>query len=826
MARQPERHSDEGSAAAEHQYVALEAGGIGTWHWDLVTDRMSWSAQMFRNLGLSPGPGDDLYARLLGAIHPSERASANDAFLRFRACPGPMRLEIRLPGPNEEPHWVVFLGQVIADGNGIPTEMLGITIDSTRRQRSEGETLAALRRSEQQLRELNGQLAVRAEERARQLGASRAQMQAIFDNSPDWLTLFRATGDGRFIYEDMNRATEIAYGLDREQVIGRALEEVLGIEQARLPLRLMRACIETGQNQRYNAQRSMAGVIRSIDVMFVRVPERHDGDYRIMATARDITERKAAEATLRSSEEQFKRLVQGVTDYSLYMLTPDGKVASWNAGAQRIKGYTPEEIIGEHFSRFYTKEDRQNGEPERALATAAREGRFEKEGWRVRKSGERFWANVIIDAIREGEGEGEGEGEIIGFAKITRDITEQRNARIALDRTREALFQSQKMEAIGQLTGGIAHDFNNLLTAVIGSLEIADRRVSDESVKRLIANAMRGAQRGAALTQRMLVFARRQPLDVQPVDIPSLVRGMRELLERSLGPSVLIETRFPLSLQLVKTDANQLEMALLNLLVNSRDAMPQGGPIIVAARSETVESDRGQLRPGPYVCLSVTDAGEGMDEKTLSRATDPFFTTKDVGKGTGLGLPMVHGLAQESGGELVLKSRIGQGTTAELWLPVAERSPVAAVKTRAPEPSQDPPKLTVLVVDDDPLVLTNIAAMLEDIGHTVFEAASAHEALAILRRERAIQLVLTDQAMPQMTGLQLVEEIKSGWPDLPVILASGFAELPPGADPLLITLAKPFLQYDLAQAVKMALEDPQTRRVVRFRTPRARNSDS
>jgi signal transduction histidine kinase len=210
------------------------------------------------------------------------------------------------------------------------------------------------------------------------------------------------------------------------------------------------------------------------------------------------------------------------------------------------------------------------------------------------------------------------------------------------------------LEAIGQLTGGIAHDFNNLLTAVIGCLEIASRRVSDKSVKRLIDNALRGAQRSAALTQRMLVFARRQELDVQPVDIPSLVRGMSEMLERSLAPSVLVETRFPLNLQWVKTDPNQLEMALLNLMVNARDAMPEGGPIVVAARREAVAGNQGQLRPGSYVCLSVTDTGEGMDEDTLSKATDPFFTTKEVGKGTGLGLPMVHGLAQESGGELVL----------------------------------------------------------------------------------------------------------------------------------------------------------------------------
>jgi PAS domain S-box-containing protein len=521
---------------------------------------------------------------------------------------------------------------------------------------------------------------------------------------------------------------------------------------------------------------------------------------------------KTASATLRNSEEQFRLLVQGVTDYSMYLLGLDGRVATWNEGARRIKGYEPEEIIGQHFSRFYTEEDRQNGEPERALATAMREGRFEKEGLRVRKNGEKFWANVIIDALRNDD------GQIIAFAKITRDITEQREARAALDRTRETLFHSQKMEAVGQLTGGIAHDFNNLLTAVIGSLEIAERRVSDASVKRLIGNAMRGAQRGAALTQRMLVFARRHELDSRPVDIPTLVRGMSEMLERSLGPSVFIETRFPLQLPWIKTDPNQLEMALLNLMVNARDAMPQGGPIIVAARSETIGEGQ-RLRPGSYVCLSIADSGEGMDDDVLARATDPFFTTKEVGKGTGLGLPMVHGLAQESGGALVLKSQRGKGTTAELWFPVAEKTPIeTSVNEVAARPATIPGKLTILVVDDDPLVLTNMVAMLEDSGHIVHEASSAHEALAILGRESEIELVLTDQAMPQMTGAELIDEIKSRWPKLPVILATGFAELPPHIDPFQqVTLAKPFLQYDLQRAVSAALEDPKTRRVVRFR---------
>jgi CheY-like chemotaxis protein len=293
---------------------------------------------------------------------------------------------------------------------------------------------------------------------------------------------------------------------------------------------------------------------------------------------------------------------------------------------------------------------------------------------------------------------------------------------------------------------------------------------------------------------------------------------MSELLERSLGPSIFIETRFPLNLPWIKTDPNQLEMALLNLMVNARDAMPQGGPIVVAARSKPVGEGQ-QLRPGSYVCLSVTDSGEGMDDATLAKATDPFFTTKDVGKGTGLGLPMVHGLTQESGGTLVLKSQKGKGTTAELWFPVAQKPPVATTLNEVPAGTATISRnLTVLVVDDDPLVLTNMAAMLEDLGRIVHEASSAIEALSILGRESAIELVLTDQAMPQMTGAELIGAIRDRWPKLPVILATGFAELPPDIDPLQqITLAKPFLQYHLEQAVNAALEDPKNRRVARFR---------
>jgi PAS domain S-box-containing protein len=377
---------------------------------------------------------------------------------------------------------------------------------------------------------------------------------------------------------------------------------------------------------------------------------------------------------------------------------------------------------------------------------------------------------------------------------------EERSA--ALLKAQAALQQAQKMEAIGNLTGGVAHDFNNLLAAVLGSLQLLQKRTSDPGQVRLIENAMQAAQRGAMLTRRMLAFARKQDLKSEAVRVPSLVEGMRELLESVLGPTIRIQTALPASLPLVQIDANQLETALLNLAVNARDAMNGNGRITIAAGHEVLGMPAHGLAPGAYVRLSVTDEGAGMDEATLKRAIEPFFTTKGIGQGTGLGLSMVLGFAQQSGGTLILSSAPGQGTTAEIWLPVAaaleETGAPGETVAAAPAPAA---RLSILLVDDDSLVLRATCEMLEDLGHTVEAVSSAAAALDMLAK-RPFDLVVSDHAMPNMTGAQLCHEIAGRHAGTRCLLISGYAELP--ADIPASRLAKPFDQEALARAVQAA----------------------
>lgn len=606
--------------------------------------------------------------------------------------------------------------------------------------------------------------------------------------------------DGRV--SSWNPGAERFKGYEAHEIIGRHFSVFYTDEDraSGLPDHALRTAREQGRFERegWRVRKDGARFWAHVIVDPIRSPAGELLGYA--KVTRDLTERRAAEDALRASQEQFRLLVQGVTDYALYMLDADGVVTNWNVGAQRIKGYEAHEIVGRHFSHFYTKAERQAGAPAQALRIAAEEGRFEREALRVRKDGATFWAHVIIDPIRDER------GQVIGYAKITRDITERVQRQRQLEEAREALVQSQKMDAIGQLTGGVAHDFNNLLMAVMGSLELLRKHLPPEpKAEALLENALRGAQRGASLTQRMLAFARKQELKPQSVDVAALARDLASLAERSVGPDIKVVLQTPPALPRVYADPSLLETSLLNLVLNARDAMSSGGRVTISADLETAsERSVPGLPAGDYVRLAVADTGHGMDAETLARAAEPFFTTKGVGKGTGLGLSMVHGLAEQSGGKLRILSREGEGTRVEIWLPLAEADQGAEpVATATDATGERLSPLRVLAVDDDGLVLTNALALLEDLDMEAVGAASADEALAMLERQ-AFDVVITDFAMPQMNGVELAREIARRWPATPVILSSGYAEAP---DSELPRLPKPYSRSDLRAALGAAARE-------------------
>ncbi len=509
----------------------------------------------------------------------------------------------------------------------------------------------------------------------------------------------------------------------------------------------------------------------------------------------------------------YERLVQSITDYAIFMLDAQGRVASWNPGAARIKGYSADEIIGQPFSRFYTSEDLAIGVPERALKEAAESGRFASEGWRRRKDGTRFWAAVVIDPIRNDD------GAVIGFAKVTRDLTERRQARLELDRSREALFQAQKMEAVGQLTGGLAHDFNNLLAGISGSLEMMRARLAQgriAEVERYVAAAQGAASRAAALTHRLLAFARRQPLEPKPVDADRLVAGMEELIRRTLGPGIALETVASEGLWTCLCDPNQLENAILNLAINARDAMPAGGRLTIETCNCLIDEDAGrrrELTPGQYVRIGVSDTGAGIPADILPRVFDPFFTTKPAGKGTGLGLSMIYGFAKQSNGQARIYSEPGRGACVKLYLPrhVGE-SPAEDGAPRSDAAPRGEAGQTVLIVDDEPTVRMLIADTLSELGYDTIEAGEAVAGLKVLMSDARIDLLISDIGLPGgMDGLQMTERARERRPSLKVLFITGYAEnaairagtLPPDAQ----VISKPFAMEKLASRVKRIVGD-------------------
>jgi PAS domain S-box-containing protein len=608
----------------------------------------------------------------------------------------------------------------------------------------------------------------------------------------------------------------VSWNPGAQQIKGYTSEEVIGEHFSRfytdeeraagIPEQALRIAAETGRfateawRVRKDGSRFWAMVV--IDPIYQ--------DNKLIGFAkisRDVTEQRAAQLAALESERRFRLLVEKVTDYAIFMLSPEGYVTNWNAGAERIKGYTAAEIVGQHFSRFYTPEDAEADIPSRTLDTARREGRSEAEGWRRRKDGSRFWASVVVDAIYD-------EGELIGFAKITRDLSERREAQKQLEAAREQLFQAQKMEAIGQLTGGLAHDFNNLLAGIVGCLELLRTRLAQGRIgelERYITAAQGASSRAAALTHRLLAFARRQTLDPRPTDANKLVADMEELVQRTVGPAIQVETAQAIGLWPTLCDPNQLENAILNLCINARDAMPESGRLTIETANMWLDARAARerdMQPGQYVAICVSDTGVGMSSEVKARAFDPFFTTKPTGQGTGLGLSMIYGFTQQSGGQVRIYSEEGEGTTVRIYLPrhqgEADEEQEQAMLSEAPRAEAGE---TVLIVDDEPSVRMLVTDVLEELGYAAIEAADGVAGLKLLESDMRIDLLITDVGLPGgVNGRQMADAARRVRPKLRVLFITGYAEnasigngrLAPGMH----VMVKPFGMEMLASRIR------------------------
>jgi PAS domain S-box-containing protein len=632
-------------------------------------------------------------------------------------------------------------------------------------------------------------------------------------NSPDLDTSERPSAAGFYLLDrdgkvtGWNDAAEREAGYPPQELRGILFEELFAPDPAQPGVAAgLRVAGRQGRSESrgWFTRKNGSGTPVCLSIERVRSGSGRNGAFA--ASVVDLAADRSGANALVASERQFRMLVQGVVDYAIYMLDPDGHITNWNLGGERIKGYRSDEAIGQHFSIFYTPEDRAKGVPKRALATAAREGRYESESWRVRKDGTRFWAGVVIDRILDPN------GKLIGFAKVTRDLTEKKLAAEELEQARAALAQSQKMEAVGQLTGGVAHDFNNLLTVITNGLDLLSGPLRDEAQKRrIIDSAQRAADRGAKLTQQLLAFSRRQPLRPEIHNVNRLIEGFEAVLRRACPEPIEVEIDLSSRPVAASIDAPQFETALLNLVVNARDAMPRGGTLRIATDKAAIDARRARLMsdipPGDYVTIAVGDTGEGMSGEVQSRAFEPFFTTKDVGKGSGLGLSQVYGFVTQSGGHVSIDSKPGGGTTVTLYLSAAH--PPARQKAAEDEGADILPGLgRILVVEDDPEVLDVTVETLRTIGYEVLTAADGPSALAVLRRDPAIDVLFTDVVMPRgINGIELAREAARLRPQLRILLASGYPKTALSdehgiADSEFAFLSKPYRGSELANKLR------------------------
>jgi PAS domain S-box-containing protein len=847
------------------------AGGIATFEYDYASGAWNWSAQAAAIFGLDEQKLDHWEKAVFVDDIPKIRAAV-EASEQGDGC----YVEFRVKHPDDSLHWIAANGQIARESS--PRLLRGAIYEITARKALEvrllalNETLEArvteLRLEARNLEILNDTgVAVAAERDITTLvqtvtdagvQLSHAEFGAFFYNvmreDGEAYTLYTLSGVPReaFAKFPMPRNTAIFEPTFRGRGPLRS-DDILadprygknaphkGMPEGHLPVRSYLAVSVVSRSGEVlgglffghsqprvftdRAERIVSGLAAQAAVAIDNtrlyqanqneIDSRRKAEQELQRSNQTLEERAeqralqlaASQTKLEDTERRFRLLVESVTDYAIYMLDSQGHVVNWNTGAERIKGYAREEIIGHHFSRFYTEDERAKGVPAKALAIAATSGKYDAEGWRVRKDGTNFWAGVVINSIKSPR------GELLGFAKITRDLTERRAAD-------ERARQAQKMEGIGQLTGGVAHDFNNLLTIIIGNLETLQRNLDVvplpvERLRRSAGNAMRGSRRAESLTQRLLAFSRQTPLAPKPTDIGRLVGGLSDMLRRTLGEQVVVETVLGGGLWRANVDPNQLEVAIINLAVNARDAMPKGGKLTLETANvyldESYAASQVEVVPGQYTMVAVTDSGSGMTPDVLAKAFDPFFTTKDVGHGTGLGLSQVYGFARQSGGHVKIYSEIGEGTTVKLYFPrvhaAVSQHEIEGVEAVVRGSANE----TILVVEDDADVRGYSCDMLRDLGYSILEAENGEVGLKLLDAHPNIKLLFTDVGLPgSINGRQLADEARRRRPHLRVLFTTGYARnaivhdgrLDPGVE--LIT--KPYAQAALSTKLRDMLE--------------------
>lgn len=781
----PERTAAALRASEERLRIAQAAGGVGTFEYIPDSERMLVSPEFCRIWGVEVIEEAPI-GFFMALIHPEDRDRVRSTHDE-RAANALDPIEYRIIRPDTgEIRWLARRGEPVRDPATGAIRWYGVVYDISGRKAAED----ALREREEQL-------------------------SAFIDQATAGFGQVDLTG--RFTLVN-DRFCQIV-GRSRDELLASTLQEITHPDDLPANLDKFERAVADGtpyvHEKRYvRPDGSIVWVNNSVSVI-----RRPSGEpYGILAVTIDVTERRAAEAAVRENEARLRALTDNLPGGMVYQVSTgrDGSERRFlfvSQSCEKLTGHTAEAILADASVAYGMIDAEHAADLAAAEETALAEKRpFDLQCRFRRADGAPRWARIISAPRPAPDGSTIWDGIMIDVTdqkkaeEMLRDLNETLEQRVAeraeeLALAQEALRQAQKMEAMGQLTGGVAHDFNNLLTPIIGSLDLLHRKaLGGEREQRLVGGALQSAERAKTLVQRLLAFARRQPLQPGPVDLAELVRGMVELLASTSGPRIRIETRLESPLPFARADSNQLEMAILNLAVNARDAMPEGGTLTIGAAAETVTAGRiAGLSPGRYVRLSVADTGTGMDEATLARAIEPFFSTKGVGRGTGLGLSMVHGLAAQLGGALTLDSRPGEGTVAALWLPVSDSVPAAAAARREAEAAPGATAGTVLLVDDEPLVRASTADMLVEMGYEVVEADSGADALALLD-VRVPDLVITDHLMPGLSGTDLALILASERPGLPVLIVSGYAELD-GLPADLPRLTKPFRQADLAACV-------------------------